>query len=188
MSTKVFGADWARASLATSPEANAKRPTPTAPVPIMLRRVMFRAVIMYSPTSGSINTVDDFKGYTAGRSMERGRYIGIECRLLCQTRTSARLFDHLVGTGKHGLRYRQTQPLRRLEIDNKFVLGRSLYRQTCGFLAFENAVDVNCRTPPPASWSPQFAAAVVAGDTALCGETINRFSGGTRRRSISSIA
>jgi hypothetical protein len=41
---------------------------------------------------------------------------------------------------------------------------------------------------PPASWSRQFAAAVVAGDTAACGGTINRFSGGTRRRSISPIA
>jgi hypothetical protein len=41
---------------------------------------------------------------------------------------------------------------------------------------------------PPASWSPQFAAAVVARDTAACGGTIKRFCGGTRRRSISPIA
>ena len=52
----------ARASLTTSPEANAISPAPTAPVLIMLRRVMFRAVIMFSLTwlfrNGAGNSVD----------------------------------------------------------------------------------------------------------------------------------
>jgi hypothetical protein len=51
-----------RASLTTSPEANAISPAPTAPVLITLRRVMFRAVITFSPTwlfrTGAGNSVD----------------------------------------------------------------------------------------------------------------------------------
>ena len=47
----------------------------------------------------------------------------------CQKQKWHPLFDHLVGLGKHGLRNREPQRLRSLQVDDQFELGRQLHRQ-----------------------------------------------------------
>ena len=61
---------------------------------------------------------------------------------LCHSRTSASLFDHLVGAGKQERRHSGVESLRRLEIDHQFILGRSLHREIGRLSALEDAVDV----------------------------------------------
>ena len=47
----------------------------------------------------------------------------------CQKQKWHPLFDHLVGFGKQGLRHREPEHLRSLQIDDQFELGRQLHRQ-----------------------------------------------------------
>src|SRR5262245_19206924 len=56
-------------------------------------------------------------------------------------------FDHLVGTGEQCRWYFDPECFRRLEVDNKFVLGRPLHRHVGGLLASEDAIDVTRRSP-----------------------------------------
>src|SRR5262245_21893120 len=58
------------------------------------------------------------------------------------------LFDHLIGVaGEQALWHREAKSLGGLEVDDKLILRRCLYRHVCGLLAFENAVDVTSRAP-----------------------------------------
>jgi hypothetical protein len=65
----------------------------------------------------------------------------------CQTRTSACLFDHLIGAREHGCRHFEAKGLRGLEINHELVLGRRLHRQIGRLLALKDAVDVAGRAP-----------------------------------------
>jgi hypothetical protein len=51
------------------------------------------------------------------------------------------LFDHLVGCDEQARRDDQTQRLGRFEIDDGFVLGRSLHRQVRGFVPAQDAIN-----------------------------------------------
>src|SRR5262249_38812161 len=55
--------------------------------------------------------------------------------------------NHLVGAGLERQRHRQSEGLRRLEIDGQLDPGRELDRQICGLGALENPVDVAGPTP-----------------------------------------
>ena len=48
--------------------------------------------------------------------------------VLCQTRTSSPLFDHLVSTGSQRGRDFEAERLGRFQIDDQFKLGRLLHR------------------------------------------------------------
>ena len=61
---------------------------------------------------------------------------------LCQQRTSACLFDHLVGTGEKRWRHGKTKRPSGLKIDHQFKLGRRLHRQIGRLLALEDAIDI----------------------------------------------
>src|SRR5215471_16906571 len=63
-------------------------------------------------------------------------------------RTSADLFDHLVGAGEHGGRHVDAERLRGLEVDHEFVLGWRLHWQIGRLLAFEDAINIIGREPP----------------------------------------
>ena len=52
------------------------------------------------------------------------------------------LFDHLVGAGEKGGRYREAECRRCLQIDNQFVFVRLLDWQITGLLAFQNAIGI----------------------------------------------
>jgi hypothetical protein len=67
-----------------------------------------------------------------------------------QTQCSAakrRLFDHNVGEGEHGRGHGEANRLGGFQIDRQVELYRILYRQVCGFLAFQDAVDITCGLP-----------------------------------------
>jgi hypothetical protein len=55
--------------------------------------------------------------------------LGGNVPLCANSEHRARLFDHLVGAGKHGCRYRQAEHLGGLEIDDRFELGRCAKRR-----------------------------------------------------------
>src|SRR5262245_37650070 len=61
---------------------------------------------------------------------------------LGQKRTSANLFNHLVGARENRRRHCQTERPSCLEVDHQFVFCRCLYRQIRGLLALEDAVDI----------------------------------------------
>src|SRR5260370_40442320 len=60
----------------------------------------------------------------------------------CQQRKSES-FDHLVGARQQGGRYRQSERLGGLHIDDELETSRLLDRQVCGLSAFEDLVDVH---------------------------------------------
>ena len=65
----------------------------------------------------------------------------------CQPEThapqqTAFLIDHLSGARQQSWGDRQVQSLRRLEIDNQFVVSRRLNRQVSRLLALEDTVDI----------------------------------------------
>src|SRR6478736_3907606 len=51
-------------------------------------------------------------------------------------------FDHFVGACQQSLGDRQAQSLRRLEINNQFIVSRRLHRQVSRLLALEDTVDI----------------------------------------------
>ena len=51
-------------------------------------------------------------------------------------------FDHLVGTREHGRRHVEAERFGGLEVDDEHVVGRRLYRQVCGLLTLEDAINV----------------------------------------------
>src|SRR6516165_5495974 len=67
---------------------------------------------------------------------------------LCQKRTSAQLFDHLVGASEQLGRNGETQCLRSFQVDDQLELGRLYHRQIGGLFAFENAADINAGLAP----------------------------------------
>ena len=54
------------------------------------------------------------------------------------------LFDHLVGAGEQRGRHGETERFGRLEIDHQFEFSWLLHRQVGGFLALEDAIDIDC--------------------------------------------
>jgi hypothetical protein len=60
---------------------------------------------------------------------------------LCQKRTSAALFDHLVGAGKQRRLHGEAERLRGLEIDDELKSGGKLYRQIGRLRAFQNLIN-----------------------------------------------
>src|SRR5205823_2493706 len=67
----------------------------------------------------------------------------------CQNRSFARRsFDHLVGAGEKGLRHRQAERLRGLNVDDQLELGRLLDRQIGRLGAFEDLAGVSAQLAP----------------------------------------
>jgi hypothetical protein len=56
-------------------------------------------------------------------------------------------FEHLIRGHLHDQRHREPERLSRLEIDDKFELGRLLDRKIGRFTPLENAIHVNRRLP-----------------------------------------
>jgi hypothetical protein len=65
-----------------------------------------------------------------------------------QNGPGARLFNHLIRGGKQRRRDRQTEPLGGLEVDDKVILRRRLYRQVRWFGAAKDTIDVTRRASP----------------------------------------
>jgi len=61
---------------------------------------------------------------------------------LGQKRTSARLFDHLVGNGEQLVRHGEAERLRRLHVQRHLELDRQLNRKLRWIGATENPIDV----------------------------------------------
>src|SRR5262245_66045203 len=57
-------------------------------------------------------------------------------------------FDYSIRPVQHGLRNREADLLRRLEIDYQLELGRFLYRDVGGFAALQNLIHVGSSPPP----------------------------------------
>ena len=58
---------------------------------------------------------------------------------------TAFLLDQVVGGHLHDQRHREAECLRRFEIDDEFDLGRLHHRKVCGFLALEDAINIEGR-------------------------------------------
>ena len=63
-----------------------------------------------------------------------------------------RLFNHLVGDGKHARRNGEVDPLGSTEVDDKFEFGWRLNWHVCWFFALEDAIDVACRAAVLVDW------------------------------------
>src|SRR5215475_13859723 len=63
---------------------------------------------------------------------------------LCQKRTLARLFDHVVGAGEKRFRDGQSDRLCGLEVYDQLEFGRQLNRQLRGICTLENEIDIRC--------------------------------------------
>src|SRR5215467_11476287 len=91
---------------------------------------------------GHKRTSDDHVGYVRF-APESGHWrVGHRMSALCQKRTLAELFDHLVGAREQGRGHLKAEGLRSLEVDDQFVLGWRLHRQIGRLLALEDAVDI----------------------------------------------
>src|SRR5262245_57409612 len=80
-----------------------------------------------------------------------------------QERTSAPLFDHLVGLREKRWRDSYAEGLGRLEVDHQLKLGRCLHRKFGRLFTLKNAVDV------AGGKSVQFNTIRPIGDQAACG-------------------
>src|SRR5262249_41732191 len=64
---------------------------------------------------------------------------------MCQTRTLASLFDHLVGAGEQREWDGQTKGLGRFQVEDEFDFDRLLNRQLGGLLALGDPADIGTR-------------------------------------------
>ena len=79
--------------------------------------------------------------YPRKRTSIRATYMSA----LCQKRTPADSFDHLVGGREQRLRNGQSERFGGLNIDRQFKLRRELHRQVRRFRPFEDAAHITGR-------------------------------------------
>ena len=65
----------------------------------------------------------------------------------CQKRTYDKLFDHVVGDGKHARRNGEAERLGSREVDDKLEFGRLQHRQVSGLGALKDTRNVPLVTP-----------------------------------------
>ena len=87
---------------------------------------------------------------------------------LGQKRTSATLFDRLIGLREQRRRDCYAECLSGLEINHQLVLGRLLHGQVGRLSAFENTIDVRCAPVEQVDGIDATAALVPAGRSFAC--------------------
>src|SRR5215472_14381633 len=95
---------------------------------------------------GQKRTSHRFSGMSA--SPQKRTWIStVVMSALCQKRTLAVLFDHLIGAGKHRRWHREAECFGSFEIDRQPELGRRLNWHLGWLLASQNSIDIAGRAP-----------------------------------------